>query len=1333
MLRIKLRGLEQYMERNGIRQITELSEAEEARMLQYRCEVFQSAIMEHGINIADISFVESLKHQPAHDSPSDYGTWLAQNMRENDTMARSARMGDYASQRQLRFSSFKCSNETCIYYVYGFATADDRDRHVKEYHVPSIKRDSTLSLGTPTLPFPDYGPSSSRSVPDSRHPTSLKAPGKLQSGPQLPPLNIGSSSAYEPRHRSTTSAHPPHNDFSALRGGHDDESASDLASSKNCRRTPTSGTVEAGGDIKYMQEIGPCLRCKLTNKNCDLADPCTSCANPAPNLEEDYWRSIGCLRVNSSLGCLAVKMLPNWLSNKQTRSIVVAPDQEQSHALHDYFERMYRAPSPIIENVLAGLDWKDSFWLTEIISNPPPGVIIAPLKIQAPQIFTILLNSQNAHAGSYNFLDVLRCSQNLSGSRSEEQKTLPVLYNAKVLLRQTLFFDLLQQEPVIVPVDRESQPHTLGLPEAVDSERYLKLVYDALVSFFESFQQMTMHKGPLTARDWFAGFFSICLFSIVKYILVERVEQGSAAPGRIPAWRSTLSPKTVGEVQSINDIYTAIVTIFVRSSPIIQEDGRVSMDTVDGRIMGRIDAIMLRGEWHSQGIRSIADFLYNLGSRNADSFGFVRAPSPTNSFRSACPPSAKPAEAQRPDSFRPWLTSASSNVESGEPGRSGHDAYVESPKTFDSPRSSRIRSESLYSKGAESPLRHVGFQRPPYRKIRCEKCNEYPEGFRSDSEYRRHFEAKHGAYRKAWMCVEPSNILPDMVKPTNPIHSCRLCHKRHFKSYQSAVIHLQRHHFTTYTLGRQRVGGSSSEIVPEHLLKDWIVETRCISESGDADDLDEIMDPDTPNTKQQPYQSHAPFSASLPPSAQGPLSAPHVTESQKPIFPPRSHSHGYPFPPRQPSGESSSNSAPSHLSRYESPSTLLPPPRQSQAPPQHAPSQQPQEPLHSGGIQLPPLNATLPPLQPPPAAPSHSSSYHSDSTYSSQGGPSSHVTTQTSLSPALYSQHHPGHSHSHAHSHSHSHSHSAHYIQQPPPLQTKFGPQESPSLVYPHSGQSVPPSPFNGAPLLQQSLPPTPSDAMPQPRVIGPPPAQYQSQPARSGLNLLQPSLGGMVSHDEPPCELPKTPENRSRCPFPDCGRVFKDITSHMLTHQEQRPEKCPIESCEYHTKGFARKYDKNRHALTHYKGTMICPFCPGAGTGFEKAFNRADVFKRHLTSIHHVEQAPPNSRRPISGGSRPLSNNHSTVNTEAQCSICHGRFTTAQEFYEHLDECVLNEIVPGSQSPKSITPTASVGISVVPRESFIGRGSRDWSDTQSVHSQGSVKGKGKLKEKKRP
>lgn len=154
--------------------------------------------------------------------------------------------------------------------------------------------------------------------------------------------------------------------------------------------------------------------------------------------------------------------------------------------------------------------------------------------------------------------------------------------------------------------------------------------------------------------------------------------------------------------------------------------------------------------------------------------------------------------------------------------------------------------------------------------------------------------------------------------------------------------------------------------------------------------------------------------------------------------------------------------------------------------------------------------------------------------------------------------------------------------------------------------------------------------------------------------------------------ELDDETREKGLCPLPECGRVFKDLKAHMLTHQNERPEKCPITTCEYHIKGFARKYDKNRHTLTHYKGTMVCGFCPGSGSAAEKSFNRADVFKRHLTSVHGVEQNPPNSRKKSPTGRKAYSGAQNLAGT---CSTCSVTFANAQEFYEHLDDCVLRVV----------------------------------------------------------
>ncbi|KAL1979793.1 hypothetical protein VTN96DRAFT_5178 [Rasamsonia emersonii] len=224
-----------------------------------------------------------------------------------------------------------------------------------------------------------------------------------------------------------------------------------------------------------------------------------------------------------------------------------------------------------------------------------------------------------------------------------------------------------------------------------------------------------------------------------------------------------------------------------------------------------------------------------------------------------------------------------------------------------------------------------------------------------------------------------------------------------------------------------------------------------------------------------------------------------------------------------------------------------------------------------------------------------------------------------------------------------------------------------------------------------------PSGFMSPSTVPSPLPSQNLSTPQLHQQQLSQqvpmgsPYLAGLPQGGHSPSQSPRSRQSpaisqpdgeeepradKGRCPFPDCGRVFKDLKAHVLTHQSERPEKCPIVTCEYHHKGFARKYDKNRHTLTHYKGTMVCGFCPGSGSAAEKSFNRADVFKRHLMSVHGVEQTPPNCRKrsPTAAASTKKPSGYSEDAT-GKCSTCSATFSNAQDFYEHLDDCVLRVV----------------------------------------------------------
>ena len=154
---------------------------------------------------------------------------------------------------------------------------------------------------------------------------------------------------------------------------------------------------------------------------------------------------------------------------------------------------------------------------------------------------------------------------------------------------------------------------------------------------------------------------------------------------------------------------------------------------------------------------------------------------------------------------------------------------------------------------------------------------------------------------------------------------------------------------------------------------------------------------------------------------------------------------------------------------------------------------------------------------------------------------------------------------------------------------------------------------------------------------------------------------------------------------------MFKDLKAHMLTHQTERPEKCPFVTCDYHKKGFARRYDKQRHLLTHYKGTMVCGFCPGSGSAAEKSFNRADVFKRHLILVHGVEKSSLTSPKKSPSAKRATSQSSNAIT--GKCSTCGVIFDNTENFYDHLDECVIRVLLQGNlneTNKRNLTPVAN-------------------------------------------
>ncbi|OTB16040.1 hypothetical protein K445DRAFT_22359 [Daldinia sp. EC12] len=1057
MLRRKLRALEAYVKSQNLPgTVPILSDIEEARALQYKCECIESFLIDQGLDLHDAQFLHALKLFVQDDSPPGYDAWLDKNISFYDPIFRGWRMRETIPLISRRQASFKCWDDRCLYYIYGFSNPEERDEHLKQ-HAISPKRDSGLSVGTiPPIVFPDQSSSRLFST-DHINRTSPTTLPRLSVPPSLPPL----ATANQPRdRRESTIGYPFANELPPPqpRGSVDSEPDSLLPPLKRSR--VGHGRLESIGELRLPRDAGPCLRCKVYAKPCDSKDDCAFCCEPAGSASEEFWSVLGCHR--GSLVSLADYMLPEALSPRQVHTPVTSPLARRRN-MNDYLERTYLVSQGMSDMIKSHMDFDDGFWWTEdLASLPMPNPTLATYskepKDKPPPVLKVLAASWNAEGVPFQFWELFRLTGYMSESRELEAVTYPVLYRAKLLLREILFYDLQQPEPSIrTEVNLTNVTNAQNSPDDIDYEGRNRLIYNCMVQFLQSFESTTMRRVISDPKSWLAVFVSLCIFSIVRTILADLISTPSRAISTQP---QSGFPMPAGAT-AMHSVYKALVSVFAWSAPMILDDPALELDGNDRALFATTVAAVRKEDWLALGIRSSRDFLMGLGSGYLDGSaggsagfnGFFRQRTPIYRHVSYQQPSVvgQASEARksviqwRP--IDPWaarneqeMLPTTYPIENPEPGR--RHTVGENP----------VFTRAI-ARGLSSPSKlRTSYQRPPLRRVFCTKCHEYPEGFRGEHELRRHNDAKHASLVKRWVCTEPQTAGPhNSPQPVIPLSKCKACvTQKRYGAYYNAAAHLRRAHFHPH-----RSGKASGDWPPMTVLKDWMREVRQSIDVNENDTSSGEEDNDVRMIEEYAL-------------------------------------------PRQ--------------------SSFLEAPRLAPAPPQG-------------------------PLLAPSIAPSLDSTAHS--------------------SPVI-----------------------------------------------------------------------------------------------------------------------PKAEDNRNRCPHPDCGRVFKDLAAHMLTHQEERPEKCPIESCEYHTKGFARKYDKNRHALTHYKGTMVCPFCPGPGTAYEKAFNRADVFKRHLTAVHNVEQTPPNSRKMI------ITGNSSRNGGDAKCSICQTRFSTAQEFYEHLDDCVLNVIVP--TTPKALKDRVS-------------------------------------------
>ncbi|XP_014558443.1 hypothetical protein COCVIDRAFT_94539 [Bipolaris victoriae FI3] len=138
----------------------------------------------------------------------------------------------------------------------------------------------------------------------------------------------------------------------------------------------------------------------------------------------------------------------------------------------------------------------------------------------------------------------------------------------------------------------------------------------------------------------------------------------------------------------------------------------------------------------------------------------------------------------------------------------------------------RIRSEDGSSKTV-GVIAKTPYVRPQHPKIKCNFCNERPDGFRGTHELDRHIARAHASRRKGYICVDSS---ADQKFLANCKH-CR--NKKVYGAYYNAAAHLRRAHFHPRKRGRkgrsdEKRGGIGGGDHPpmEYLKQNWIKEVE---------------------------------------------------------------------------------------------------------------------------------------------------------------------------------------------------------------------------------------------------------------------------------------------------------------------------------------------------------------------------------------------------------------------------------------------------------------------------------------------------------------------------
>lgn len=189
--------------------------------------------------------------------------------------------------------------------------------------------------------------------------------------------------------------------------------------------------------------------------------------------------------------------------------------------------------------------------------------------------------------------------------------------------------------------------------------------------------------------------------------------------------------------------------------------------------------------------------------------------------------------------------------EPSEPTSATKETVVTAPSVDETPSTS-----PTFQASSKTPTRKV-------LRLKCPSCSDYPEGFRSEHELRRHTNRIHRKARKVWVTIDTS---PDKTFLAN----CKACQtgKRYNECY-NAASHLRRMHFHPHKRGERKMtaaearrGGKPGDLDPpmEVLKSNWLREVDEIIGDDNEPASDDMSSPAVPQAQPQQVPRQVPTS-----------------------------------------------------------------------------------------------------------------------------------------------------------------------------------------------------------------------------------------------------------------------------------------------------------------------------------------------------------------------------------------------------------------------------------------------------------------------------------------